>query len=552
MPQQDPPEQQPPPERRSGAGYRPLAGHAPVRRAAADALRQHTSQGGATRALRRLKASRAGRLSTVGYRPLPPTGTLSAGAPAGERVARLRLGDTISLRCPAGELRAALPDGRGCCWTLADGSSTDDSCSGEFELHAACSYSKQRGFSGLVRQLLGHRSWKSAEDGHAVLAAVEALPGVDPRQVDALTRKLRDAEAERRSNALQAEVGRLEGSAVESGARVQLRHVASGRWLACRAPRDRNEMGTGRGRRRGASGLLELRTEGDEGCWWSLRSGRPDVYLREGQRLLLCADGPAGIPGSGEKHKPTLAIGPPPAQCGAARADGEREEPLLGVGAAPAPPAAQIHESDGWTVALCRSGQQPDATASASSEAAGEESPGAFPPELRVERVVEYDAARYPFGAMLRRILQTPAEDEGSSGEPEPEPAPEPEPELELGQLHRSEEARLWILRNPKHASRNLYDRRYKSMTPAHRQEFLSIFRRFLAEVIAPALGAPHHHRWESWLGFPTVSSEHLADRLGSARACVPGNADDALPSAWDGPPADPEAQRCGVLPSAE
>ena len=224
-----------------------------------------------------------------------------------------------------------------------------------------------------------------------------------------------------------------------------------------------------------------------------------------------------------------LLAGPPPVR---SAADGEREEPRLGVGAVPASSAAQIRESDaarlGWTVALCRSRQQPDATASASPEAEGEESPGNFPPELRVERVVEYDAARYPFGAMLRRILQTPADDEGSSGEPEPEPEAkpepepeaEPEPELELGQLHRSDEARLWILRNPKHASRNLYDRRYKSMTPAHRQEFLSIFRRFLAEVIAPALGEPHDHRCV-FQRFQRLSCEQVRIRAGSCtREC--------------------------------
>ena len=138
------------------------------------------SKQGSTAAARRLRASRSGRISTANYRPLPPVAASTATDVhrgcyvAGFRPDRyegqrqpqphqVRFGDILGFHCSAGQLTALDPTERdqpaaSATWafpqwamTPHEGSNAVDG--GQFEVHPSGEWSKQRAFSGAVRQV---------------------------------------------------------------------------------------------------------------------------------------------------------------------------------------------------------------------------------------------------------------------------------------------------------------------------------------------------------------------------------------------------------------
>ena len=292
--------------------YRPLPGAAPDGGAGAGASRRspvEAQKGGKIAAHRRLRASRAGRISTVNYRPLPPcpiAGRTVDAADGRDRPRgphRVRFGDVLSLHCSVGQLTvldaaaaAAAPEQQraggpsAARWKFSpeaeQGNAAAAGAGGEFEVCTACEWAKQRKFSGAVRAILGHRSVMGAAHGAEIIQSVDSLPlgTVSPEARDALQRKLRFAEAESRANETGAAVGTLERAAVENGARVQLRHVASGRWLSCCSDALKKLASSTIGKvdsgsnssssvlMIAAKAALQLRSEGDESCWFAFHN----------------------------------------------------------------------------------------------------------------------------------------------------------------------------------------------------------------------------------------------------------------------------------------
>jgi hypothetical protein len=144
-----------------------------------------SNQSGSTAAARRLRASRAGRISTANYRPLPPTAPSTTtevqnrhraaafrpycdneqGQPQPHRV---RFGDILGFHCNGGQLAALDPTQQAqpaatstwACpqWEIAMRSDVtngdgDGPEGGEFEVHPSWEWSKQRAFSGAARQV---------------------------------------------------------------------------------------------------------------------------------------------------------------------------------------------------------------------------------------------------------------------------------------------------------------------------------------------------------------------------------------------------------------
>lgn len=103
----------------------------------------------------------------------------------------------------------------------------------------------------------------------------------------------------------------------------------------------------------------------------------------------------------------------------------------------------------------------------------------AFPAELRKERVLEYDAIRYPFREMLAKILDSKpvaTKTQVSTGDA----CGGVSGSCDLDKLHESQEGRQFIRRSPKASARNPYDRMYKAMDRTVREEYLTLYTRFL------------------------------------------------------------------------
>eukprot|EP01043_Picozoa_sp_COSAG02_P005788 COSAG02_NODE_159_length_32891_cov_17.822518_9_plen_288_part_00 len=143
------------------------------------------NQSGGTAAARRLRASRAGRISTANYRPLPPTGpsttasvqhstcfaafqSCGTNGSGQSQPHRVRFGDILGLHCHDGQLAtldptkkvqpAATTTWARPQWEIVmrsravngDGNGAEG---GEFEVHPSWEWSKQRAFSGAARQV---------------------------------------------------------------------------------------------------------------------------------------------------------------------------------------------------------------------------------------------------------------------------------------------------------------------------------------------------------------------------------------------------------------
>lgn len=167
--------QQPPSQQQLTPGYVPLPSGPPATaRRSADG-HPAANKGGATAAARRLRASRAGRISTANYRPLPAstaTGVqteylstrLGSDQNNGGRLPQLqqvRFGDVLGLHWNDRQLIATIPakkpQSRTCntCprWEMVSAYATDGVECGKFEVHPSWEWSKQRTFSGAVRQV---------------------------------------------------------------------------------------------------------------------------------------------------------------------------------------------------------------------------------------------------------------------------------------------------------------------------------------------------------------------------------------------------------------
>lgn len=163
---------------------------------------------------------------------------------------------------------------------------------------------------------------------------------------------------------------------------------------------------------------MQLRSDGDESCWWVLcgsgvgvsgmlnYDGRTSVYLSPAAATLTHTMPPKSI-----------VVGPP----SVAVQDRELELCVAAVRScertvvAETAVAAVAADSYGWKlrpysrVTTPTSG--PSAMAPADIGSPAFESMGtpvpAFPPELRKERILEYDATRYPFKEVLAKILHS-------------------------------------------------------------------------------------------------------------------------------------------------
>eukprot|EP01046_Picozoa_sp_COSAG06_P021566 COSAG06_NODE_1627_length_8882_cov_9.423659_8_plen_327_part_00 len=220
--------------------YKPLPGGPPPDGARAAAWRRPAATartGGDTAAARRLRASRAGRISTANYRPLPPMSPAGADAAAlslglgaaehgrSERHAvpqRVRFGDVLGLHCSGGQLTAldpvaaaatkqqrspqqpaAKPKSQVCRWEIwpvddASNAGTTQAAAAaaaaaaavaaaaaaagaEFEVHPSWEWSKQRTFSGAVRQVRKQASKQaSASKKHTDPLPLNRVPLCNP------------------------------------------------------------------------------------------------------------------------------------------------------------------------------------------------------------------------------------------------------------------------------------------------------------------------------------------------------------------------------------
>ena len=157
-----------PGQRQCGCAYKPLPGSAPSSRRTGQHQSSTAKKGGATAAARRLRASRAGRLSTANYRPLPPTTFTATGVQTEFCEAdnghwshphRVRFGDILGLHSDSGQLSALHPTTKQAPrWEMAAilgarGEGGNAVEGGKFEVNPVCECSKQRAFSGAVRQV---------------------------------------------------------------------------------------------------------------------------------------------------------------------------------------------------------------------------------------------------------------------------------------------------------------------------------------------------------------------------------------------------------------
>lgn len=146
--------------------YKPLPGGVPSSRCTGQHQSSTAKKGGATAAARRLRASRSGRLSTANYRPLPPTTFATTGVQAefcgtdnGHLQSHVRFGDILGLHSDSGQLSALHPITKQAPrWEMAvivgaPGEGGNVVEGGKFEVNPVCEFSKQRAFSGAVRQV---------------------------------------------------------------------------------------------------------------------------------------------------------------------------------------------------------------------------------------------------------------------------------------------------------------------------------------------------------------------------------------------------------------
>ena len=109
-----------------------------------------------------------GETKTVNYRPLPPTTFVATGAQTDfcdtgnaqwrPQLRRVRFGDILGLHSDSGQLSALHPTKQAPRWEMAAllgarGEGDNGAEGGKFEIHPACECSKQRAFSGAVRQV---------------------------------------------------------------------------------------------------------------------------------------------------------------------------------------------------------------------------------------------------------------------------------------------------------------------------------------------------------------------------------------------------------------
>ena len=108
-----------------------------------------------------------------------------------------------------------------------------------------------------------------------------------------------------------------------------------------------------------------------------------------------------------------------------------------------------------------------------------------FPAHLKHKHVASYDAARYPFAALVHAILAPPGD-----GDAPPTPLPP------LPRIHEAEEAKRWLRGvatngdRPYAVRRNIYASRLEGAGDAFRRgsELDKCYRRFVKEVAVPLL----------------------------------------------------------------
>ena len=302
----------------------------------------------------------------------------------------------------------------------------------------------------------------------------------------------RFAQAEARANSTESAVALLEHTCVENGCRVQLKHVQSGRWLACRVDAARHLSATATNPKSATStdiivarNVLQLRSDGDESCWWVLCNstgvgvggmlrcdGRNGVYLSPSAATLNHSSSPR-----------TIFIGPTSTSM-APPADGGLQLSVTAVlsdGGSVAAEDAAAAGASGWELRPCsRASPFPALDGVDRSTATSMDTPvPSFPAELRKERVLEYDAIRYPFREMLAKILDSKSvasKDQVSTGDH----CGGESASCDLDKLHETQEGRQFIRRSPKASARNPYDRMYKAMDQTLREKYLTLYTRFL------------------------------------------------------------------------
>eukprot|EP01043_Picozoa_sp_COSAG02_P005787 COSAG02_NODE_159_length_32891_cov_17.822518_8_plen_213_part_00 len=194
--------------------------------------------------------------------------------------------------------------------------------------------------------------------------------------------------------------------------------MKTGRWLAYRVEAAKHVGGATSNAAATGSGtiparkILQLRSDGDESCWWHLCNitgvgvggmlnydGRSGVYLSPSAPSLAHSSSPR-----------TIFIGPPSSTV--SPPDGELQ---LCVTMIPSADSAVVAEAaadagaSGWELRPCSqgspvlAGESEDTSTGDSMDTPVPE----FPAELRKERVLEYDAIRYPFREMLAKILES-------------------------------------------------------------------------------------------------------------------------------------------------
>lgn len=210
----------------------------------------------------------------------------------------------------------------------------------------------------------------------------------------------------------------MEHTCVENGCRVQLKHVKTGRWLAYRVEASKHVGGATTNAPATGSGIiaarkiLQLRSDGDESCWWNLCNitgvgvggmlnydGRSGVYLSPSAPSLAHSSSPR-----------TIIIGPP-----SSTVPPPDRELQLCVTVIPSADSAVVAEAamdagaSAWELRPCSQGSLVLAADSGGTSTGNSmDTPvPEFPAELRKERILEYDAIRYPFREMLAKILES-------------------------------------------------------------------------------------------------------------------------------------------------
>ena len=412
---------------------------------------------------------------------------------------------------------------------------------GEFELHTRCDYARARAFTGLVRQVLGHRAVKTAADGNSVFAAVDNLgSAVTAAQKYKLRQRYEQAMAERQANVDRYLTAKKQRKQLRAGGRLQLQHVASGMWVACRSKKDTDGVADSQQHAAGSEEVtawdlaqresrqwnIVLSPVAEKDCWLAIEPavGGMDVchYTSDDAAMedvcgWLIRPWRHEIKEVSNSDCCVVALTPRPlysapveaqvlGRCGTFKETGQDARYGYwfhgGNGTLPISlqrAALMTQPEQLETSACCWSIHRVHNCDRRSEERNREEAAAlaiddytALPRWCRKEVTLQYQKVAHPFSELLMEALLIP-EDQAmlvaavaSTGRPR-----DNELAVDFGQLHRTPSALEWLSQPNAHPSRNIYDKRYKSMPPPLRYRFLDAYRRFINEVIAPYVGDP-------------------------------------------------------------